>query len=123
MTLNIKREETCQLAAELAGLTGENRTEAITRALRERLEREGSIFQTTSDTEVILHLMARNPRSTVIESALMLVITPNTGRAPLPRSPSPPRRPCPWAKAAVAINAAIPTITSVKISFRFITVS
>jgi amidophosphoribosyltransferase len=28
--------------------------------LRSRLEREGSIFQTTSDTEVILHLMARN---------------------------------------------------------------
>ncbi len=30
--------------------------------IRDRLEREGSIFQTTSDTEVILHLMARNPR-------------------------------------------------------------
>ena len=39
MSLNIKREETCQLAAELAALTGENRTEAITNALRERLER------------------------------------------------------------------------------------
>ena len=39
MSLNIKREETCQLAAELAALTGENRTEAITVALRERLER------------------------------------------------------------------------------------
>ena len=34
MSLNIKREETCQLAAELAGLTGENRTEAITRTAR-----------------------------------------------------------------------------------------
>ena len=31
--------------------------------IRARLEREGSIFQTTSDTEVILHLMARNPRA------------------------------------------------------------
>ena len=30
--------------------------------LRRQLERQGSIFQTTSDTEVILHLMARNPR-------------------------------------------------------------
>jgi amidophosphoribosyltransferase len=39
--------------------------------LRERLEREGSIFQTTSDTEVILHLMARNPRPTVVESLMV----------------------------------------------------
>jgi amidophosphoribosyltransferase len=36
--------------------------------LRQRLEAEGSIFQTTSDSEVILHLMARNPREDVVES-------------------------------------------------------
>ena len=30
--------------------------------LRSELEREGSIFQSTSDTEVILHLIARSPR-------------------------------------------------------------
>ena len=36
--------------------------------LRQRLERDGAIFQTTSDTEVILHLMARNPRADVVES-------------------------------------------------------
>jgi len=36
--------------------------------MRYELEREGSIFQTTSDTEVILHLMARNPRPDVVES-------------------------------------------------------
>ncbi len=39
--------------------------------IRERLEREGSIFQTTSDTEVILHLMARNPRPDIVESLLL----------------------------------------------------
>lgn len=39
--------------------------------LRQRLEREGSIFQTTSDTEVILHLMARNPRQDVVESLMV----------------------------------------------------
>lgn len=39
MSLNIKREETCRLAAELSALTGENRTEALTVAARERLER------------------------------------------------------------------------------------
>ncbi len=39
MALNIKRDETCRLTAELAALTGENKTEAITVAVRERLER------------------------------------------------------------------------------------
>ena len=40
MSLNIKNEETCDLARELAELTGETMTGAITIALRERLERE-----------------------------------------------------------------------------------
>ena len=40
MSLNIKNEETCRLAGELANLTGETMTGAITVALRERLERE-----------------------------------------------------------------------------------
>ncbi len=40
MSLNIKNEETCQLARELAVLTGESMTGAITVALKERLERE-----------------------------------------------------------------------------------
>ena len=40
MSLNIKNEETCRLASELARLTGETMTDAITVALRERLERE-----------------------------------------------------------------------------------
>jgi amidophosphoribosyltransferase len=39
--------------------------------IRERLEQEGSIFQTTSDTEVILHLMARNPRQDIVESFML----------------------------------------------------
>ncbi len=40
------------------------------RELRQELEATGSIFQTTSDTEVILHLMARNPRADVVESLM-----------------------------------------------------
>ena len=40
MSLNIKNEETCRLADELARLTGETMTGAITVALRDRLERE-----------------------------------------------------------------------------------
>ena len=40
MSLNIKNEEACRLAGELARLTGETMTGAITVALRDRLERE-----------------------------------------------------------------------------------
>ena len=40
MSLNIKNEETCRLARELASLTGETMTGAITVALEERLKRE-----------------------------------------------------------------------------------
>ena len=40
MSLNIKNEQTCRLARELADLTGESMTGAITIALEERLERE-----------------------------------------------------------------------------------
>ncbi len=40
MSLNIKNEETCRLARELALITGETMTGAITVALEERLERE-----------------------------------------------------------------------------------
>ena len=39
MSLNIKNEETCR-PGELARLTGETMTGAITEALKERLERE-----------------------------------------------------------------------------------
>jgi len=40
MHLNIKNDEAHKLATELAGLTGESLTSAVTLALRERLERE-----------------------------------------------------------------------------------
>ena len=40
MSLNIKNAETCRLASELAELTGETKTGAITVALKERLARE-----------------------------------------------------------------------------------
>ncbi len=40
MSLNIKNDETCVLARDLARLTGETMTGAITVALRERLARE-----------------------------------------------------------------------------------
>jgi antitoxin VapB len=39
VALNIKNHETHQLAQELAGLTGESLTAAVTTAVRERLDR------------------------------------------------------------------------------------
>lgn len=39
MALNIRNAETEVLAAELARLTGETKTEAVTKAVRDRLER------------------------------------------------------------------------------------
>jgi antitoxin VapB len=42
MALNIKNEEVEQLAAEVAELTGESKTEAIRKALAERRYRLGS---------------------------------------------------------------------------------
>ena len=39
MSLNIKNADTHKLARELAGLTGESVTKAVTVAVRERLER------------------------------------------------------------------------------------
>ena len=46
-----------------------NLTNAV--EIRRRLESEGSIFQTTSDTEVVLHLMAREARRDVVESFML----------------------------------------------------
>ncbi len=38
---------------------------------RRRLEHSGSIFQTSSDTEVVLHLMACNPRQDLVDSLML----------------------------------------------------
>src|SRR3954466_8787409 len=48
------------------------------RELRDRLVRDGSIFQTSSDTEVVLHLYARSRESSV-EDALVESISQVTG--------------------------------------------
>ena len=58
MGLNIKNEETCRLASELARLTGTTKTGAITMALRERLERESKRY----GVEVRLHAMRRSAK-------------------------------------------------------------
>ena len=53
MTLNIKNPETHRLATELARLTGETLTQALTEALRERLERVSRQHQKATDVELM----------------------------------------------------------------------
>ncbi len=59
MSLNIKNEETCRLASELAELMGETKTGAITVALRERLEREQRERSVEALTEELLAIGKR----------------------------------------------------------------
>ena len=59
MSINIKNEETCQLASELAQLTGETMTGAITVALRERLAREKSERSTEARVQRLLAIGKR----------------------------------------------------------------
>lgn len=59
MSLNIKNLETCQLASELAELTGETKTGAITVALRQRLERKRRQASTERRVEEMLAVAGR----------------------------------------------------------------
>lgn len=42
--------------------------------IRDRLEREGSIFQSTSDSEVITHLIARSKKEDLVEAVIEAVV-------------------------------------------------
>jgi len=75
--LNIKNEETCALARELADLTGETMTGAITVALSERLERqkrerdkEALLRDVRAIAERCAALMGPGPSSTEIGDLL-----------------------------------------------------
>ncbi|HEU0074037.1 MAG TPA: type II toxin-antitoxin system VapB family antitoxin [Dehalococcoidia bacterium] len=54
MSLNIKDERAHRLARELANLTGESMTEAVTTALQERLER----LQPAQDDDLVELILA-----------------------------------------------------------------
>jgi antitoxin VapB len=65
MSLNIKSAEAHELAAELARLTGESMTRAVTQAIRERLERERrerDKEKVVADAMAIARRVARHPR-------------------------------------------------------------
>ena len=59
MSLNIKNEEACRLAHELAQLTGESLTGVVTVALKERLERERSQRGVTARLQKMRVIAAR----------------------------------------------------------------
>ena len=64
MALNIRNEETEQLAEVLAKLTGETKTEAVTQALRDRLarvRRERSRRRLADELDEIARHCARLP--------------------------------------------------------------
>ena len=62
MSIYIKDEETCRLADELAQLTGETVTDAITVALRQRLEREREIAERLKRMRAISKRIAKHLR-------------------------------------------------------------
>ncbi len=59
MSLNIKNEETHQLAAQLAQLTGETLTRAVTIALKERLDREKRRRNRTGIASALMQIAQR----------------------------------------------------------------
>ena len=77
MGLNIKNDETCLLARDLARLTGETMTAAITVALRERLEREKRRHDLDARIEELLAIGRRcaetlEPRPSAVEHGDLL---------------------------------------------------
>lgn len=91
--LNIKSEETYRLATELAALTGESLTTAVTEALRERLEREmhardraarrGRLAALAAEIRASMRagassdhawLYRRRPRAVIVDTSALLAV-------------------------------------------------
>jgi len=70
MHLNIKNDEAHELATELARLTGENLTSAVTLALRERLARERRRRRTNNAAARLMKIGER------------YAVLPDTGQSP-----------------------------------------
>ena len=62
MSLNIKKPETHALAERLAKLTGETLTDAVTTALRERLERLGQTAEFDEERYQALKALVKDSR-------------------------------------------------------------
>ena len=62
MGLNIKNDETCQLAGELARLTGDTMTGAVMIAPRERLEKERRVRRADKRLQEMRAIAERSAR-------------------------------------------------------------
>jgi antitoxin VapB len=62
MALSIKTDEADRLARELARLTGETMTDAVTKALAERLERERAAREAEADLPARIKAFAQRIR-------------------------------------------------------------
>ncbi|MBT8763480.1 amidophosphoribosyltransferase [Desulfohalobiaceae bacterium Ax17] len=60
---------------DMAMAIGHNGNLVNTFELRQELEEKGSIFQTTMDSEIIMHLLAKNLNSSCVEEALIKTMT------------------------------------------------
>ncbi len=67
MQLNIKSEEARRLAAQLAHLTGESMTRAVTEAIRERLEREKGKHGRSGIAEKLMNIGRRCASRPVVD--------------------------------------------------------
>ena len=84
MSLNIKNEETYRLVRELADLTGESMTGAVTEAVRERLKRIKSDCRAAVGTSWTLarEIRERLPAGTTSTSSTEAVLGQTTKACP-----------------------------------------
>lgn len=75
MALNLKNPDVERLATEVAGLTGESKTEAIRRALEERRER-------------LSYRVVEADRAVMLSTLLEVEVWPHIPRAQLGRAPT-----------------------------------
>lgn len=79
MTLNVKNPETNRLIRELAHATGETMTEALTIAVRERLDRIRARDETDEVWAIVAELRARLPAGHLDQDLDALLYDERTG--------------------------------------------
>ena len=79
MTLNVKNPETTRLIRELAQATGESMTQALTTAVRERLDRIRATGEADPVWAIVSELRGRLPAGHLDQDLDALLYDPTTG--------------------------------------------
>ena len=79
MTLNVKNPETTRLIRELAQATGESMTQALTTAVRERLDRIRATGETDEVWAIVIELRSRMPAGHLDQDLEALLYDSTTG--------------------------------------------